>query len=77
VAEHFVQTVSQLSGRPIVFITHQLPKGLNVDEAVVLGKNDTNQAKNFNSTQTNRTEKSMREITNWVVANNSEWSMAA
>jgi ATP-binding cassette, subfamily B, bacterial HlyB/CyaB len=40
VAEHFVQTVSQLSGRPIVFITHQLPKGLNVDEAVILGKDN-------------------------------------
>jgi hypothetical protein len=70
--------VNKLEGKvTILFMTHQLPKGLNVDEAVVLGKNDTNQAKNFNSTQINRTEKSMREITNWVVANNSEWSMAA
>lgn len=38
-AEHFAQTVNKLKGKvTILFITHQLPKGLNVDEAVILGK---------------------------------------
>jgi subfamily B ATP-binding cassette protein HlyB/CyaB len=38
-AEHFAQTVNKLKGKvTILFITHQLPKGLNIDEAVVLGK---------------------------------------
>jgi ATP-binding cassette, subfamily B, bacterial HlyB/CyaB len=38
-AEHFAQTVNKLKGKvTILFITHQLPKGLQVDEAVVLGK---------------------------------------
>jgi len=38
-AEHFAQTVNKLKGMvTILFITHQLPKGLNVDEAVILGK---------------------------------------
>ena len=38
-AEHFAQTVNKLKGKvTILFITHQLPKGLHVDEAVILGK---------------------------------------
>lgn len=38
-AEHFAQTVNRLKGKvTIIFITHQLPKGLQVDEAVLLGK---------------------------------------
>ena len=38
-AEHFAQTVNKLKGKvTILFITHQLPKGLQVDEAVILGK---------------------------------------
>lgn len=38
-AEQFAQTVNKLKGKvTILFITHQLPKGLQVDEAVVLGK---------------------------------------
>jgi len=41
-AEQFAQTVNQLKGKvTIVFITHQLPKGLKVDEAVILGKKDS------------------------------------
>ncbi|PKO24722.1 MAG: ABC transporter [Betaproteobacteria bacterium HGW-Betaproteobacteria-8] len=37
-AEHFAQTVNRLKGKvTILFITHQLPKGLHVDEAVLLG----------------------------------------
>ena len=56
-AEHFAQTVNKLKGKvTILFITHQLPKGLNVDEAVVLGKTETMQAKNHNATEVNRTE---------------------
>ncbi|MDP3744631.1 MAG: hypothetical protein Q8Q76_09890 [Methylotenera sp.] len=42
-AEHFAQTVNKLKDKvTILFITHQLPKGLQVDEAVILGqdKND-------------------------------------
>ncbi len=45
-AEHFAQTVNKLKGKvTILFITHKLPKGLQVDEAVILGKDkdDTNQ----------------------------------
>ncbi|MGB7815959.1 MAG: ATP-binding cassette domain-containing protein [Methylotenera sp.] len=37
--EQFAQTVNKLKGKvTILFITHQLPKGLQVDEAVILGK---------------------------------------
>jgi ATP-binding cassette, subfamily B, bacterial HlyB/CyaB len=56
-AEHFAQTVNKLKGKvTILFITHQLPKGLQVDEAVVLGKTETNQTKNQNSTEVNKAE---------------------
>lgn len=42
-AEHFAQTVNRLKGKvTILFITHQLPKGLHVDEAVLLGKEIVN-----------------------------------
>ncbi len=38
-AEHFAQTVNKLKGKvTILFIAHQLPRGLQVDEAVILGK---------------------------------------
>ena len=38
-AEHFARTINKLKGQvSMLFITHQLPKGLNVDEAVLLGK---------------------------------------
>jgi ATP-binding cassette, subfamily B, bacterial HlyB/CyaB len=38
-AEQFAKTVNKLRGRvAMLFITHQLPQGLQVDEAVVLGK---------------------------------------
>jgi subfamily B ATP-binding cassette protein HlyB/CyaB len=40
----------------IIFITHQLPKGLQVDEAVVLGKTETKQASNVNATEVNKKE---------------------
>jgi len=40
-AEHFAQTVNKLKGKvTILYITHQLPKGLLVDEAVILGKDN-------------------------------------
>jgi ATP-binding cassette, subfamily B, bacterial HlyB/CyaB len=43
-AEHFAQTVNKLKGKvTILFITHQLPKGLLVDEAVILGKDKNEQ----------------------------------
>ena len=49
-AEHFAQTVNKLKGKvTILFITHQLPKGLNVDEAVILGKESNNNTKQNNS----------------------------
>ena len=45
-AEHFAQTVNKLKGKvTILFITHQLPKGLQVDEAVILGKDSVNISK--------------------------------
>ena len=38
-AEQFAQAINKLKGKvTILFITHQLPKGLAVDEAVLLGK---------------------------------------
>lgn len=38
-AEHFSRTINKLKGKVgMLFITHQLPKGLHVDEAVLLGK---------------------------------------
>lgn len=57
-AEHFAQTVNKLKGKvTILFITHQLPKGLQVDEAVMLGKTEAvKQTSNQNSTEMNRTE---------------------
>jgi len=39
-AEQFAQTVNQLKGRvTVLFIAHQVPKGLEVDEVVRLGEN--------------------------------------
>lgn len=50
-AEHFVQTVNKLKGKvTILFITHQLPKGLQVDEAVILGKDKQSQSEQQQST---------------------------
>ena len=41
-AEQFAQTINKLKGKvTILFITHQLPKGLAVDEAILLGKETT------------------------------------
>ena len=41
-AELFAQTINKLKGKvTILFITHQLPKGLAVDEAILLGKETT------------------------------------
>ncbi|MCB5184522.1 peptidase domain-containing ABC transporter [Methylobacillus gramineus] len=38
-AEQFAQTINRLKGKvTIIFITHQLPKALQVDEAILLGK---------------------------------------
>jgi subfamily B ATP-binding cassette protein HlyB/CyaB len=37
-AEHFARTINQLKGKvTMLYITHQLPKGLEVDEVVTLG----------------------------------------
>ncbi|MFZ3086875.1 MAG: peptidase domain-containing ABC transporter [Methylotenera sp.] len=41
-AEHFAKTVNKLKGKvTMLFITHQVPKGLQVDEAIVLGGDST------------------------------------
>lgn len=38
-AEHFVQTINRLKGKvTMIFITHQVPKGLQVDEVVNMGQ---------------------------------------
>ena len=38
-SEAFAKTINKLKGKvTILFITHQLPKGLKVDDAVILGK---------------------------------------
>ena len=40
-AEHFAQTINKLKGNVgMLFITHQLPKGLMVDEVVSLAKHN-------------------------------------
>ena len=52
-AEQFAQTVNKLKGKvTILFITHQLPKGLQVDEAVILGKDKNNQSEQQQTTMT-------------------------
>ncbi len=52
-AEHFAQTVNKLKGKvTILFIAHQLPKGLQVDEAVVLGKETSIQQQKQQDNQT-------------------------
>lgn len=41
-AEHFAQTINRLKGKvTMVFITHQIPRGLQVDEVVNLGQHAT------------------------------------
>ena len=38
-AEHFAQTINRLKGRvTMIFITHQVPKGLQVDDVVNMGQ---------------------------------------
>jgi ATP-binding cassette, subfamily B, bacterial HlyB/CyaB len=60
-AEQFAQTVNKLKGKvTILFITHQLPKGLQVDEAVILGKEKNEQPQTAmaqNNVQTSNSEK--------------------
>jgi len=51
--EHFAQTVNKLKGKvTILFITHQLPKGLQVDEAVILGKDKSTSSEQQQATAT-------------------------
>lgn len=51
-SEQFAQTINRLKGKvTILFITHQLPKGLQVDEAVVLGKTEMSQDKSQSSSE--------------------------
>ncbi len=41
-AEQFARTINQLKGKvTILFIAHQIPKGLKVDEVVMLGPSET------------------------------------
>jgi subfamily B ATP-binding cassette protein HlyB/CyaB len=41
-AEQFARTINQLKGKvTMLFIAHQIPKGLKVDEMVMLGANET------------------------------------
>jgi subfamily B ATP-binding cassette protein HlyB/CyaB len=38
-AEHFARTINTLKGKvTMIFITHQIPRGLQVDEVVALGE---------------------------------------
>ncbi|MFN4238926.1 MAG: hypothetical protein ACK4FZ_17075 [Vogesella sp.] len=38
-AEHFAQTINRLKGKvTMIFITHQVPKGLQVDVVVNMGE---------------------------------------
>ena len=41
-AEHFAQTINRLKGKvTMIFITHQVPKGLQVDDVVNMGQHAT------------------------------------
>ena len=43
-AEHFARTINKLKGKvTMLFITHQIPRGLQVDEVIELGANTTRQ----------------------------------
>ncbi|MCL2344812.1 MAG: peptidase domain-containing ABC transporter [Desulfobulbus sp.] len=43
-AEHFAQTINRLKGKvTLLFITHQIPRGLQVDEVIQLGGDATRQ----------------------------------
>ncbi|HQN65735.1 MAG TPA: hypothetical protein PLR90_06480 [Methylophilus sp.] len=60
-AEQFAHTINLLKGKvTILFITHQLPKGLQVDEAIVLGKETTteNQANKMSHDENEKHDKS-------------------
>ena len=38
-AEHFARTINTLKGQvTMIFITHQIPRGLHVDEVIALGE---------------------------------------
>ena len=38
-AEHFARTINTLKGKvTMIFITHQIPRGLHVDEVISLGE---------------------------------------
>ena len=51
-SEQFAQTINKFKGKvTILFITHKLPIGLHVDEAVVLDKADAIQTKNKNTSE--------------------------
>ena len=53
-AEQFALTVNKLKGKvTILFITHQLPKGLQVDEAVILGKENIDAPRKANTNEEN------------------------
>ena len=61
-SEQFAQTINKLKGKvTILFITHQLPKGLHVDEAILLGKDaeetSKQQADQSDSTQLSNVDK--------------------
>lgn len=56
-AEQFAHTINMLKGKvTILFITHQIPKGLQVDEAVLLGKEENLQSQTPSTTEVKRTE---------------------
>ncbi|HQO17407.1 MAG TPA: hypothetical protein PLG02_10645 [Methylotenera sp.] len=56
-AEQFAQTINMLKGKvTILFITHQIPKGLQVDEAILPGKEENLQSNNPQTTESHSTE---------------------
>lgn len=46
-AEQFAQTVNKLRGKVTILLINQLPKDLQVDEAVVLGKDERHTQSNM------------------------------
>ena len=61
-AELFAQTINKLKGKvTILFITHQLPKGLAVDEAILLGKDAAETNKQQQEMNQDKTETEVKK----------------
>jgi len=54
-AEHFAKTINKLKGKvTMLFITHQIPRGLQVDEVIQLGVGEGKEAKQMEVVEENK-----------------------